>query len=106
VPTIAIEPITTANMLLFKDVRLRALQDTPYAFGSTYAKESQFTELEWIKRVERWNGESGTGFLAMDQGTACGIAGSLLTRMMRRAPSSSPCGQLRHIVSGGSGVYW
>jgi len=78
VPTIAIEPITTANMLLFKDVRLRALQDTPYAFGSTYAKESQFTELEWIKRVERWNGESGTGFLAMDQGTACGIAGSLL----------------------------
>jgi hypothetical protein len=28
--------------------------------------------------VERWNGESGVGFLALDQGTACGLAGSFL----------------------------
>jgi len=75
---IVIEPITLLNTFLFKDVRLRALQDAPHAFGSTYAKESQFTELEWIKRVERWNGESGVGFLALDQGTACGVAGSFL----------------------------
>jgi ribosomal protein S18 acetylase RimI-like enzyme len=75
---IVIEPITLLNTFLFKDVRLRALQDAPHAFGSTYTKESQFTELEWIKRVERWNGESGVGFLALDQGTACGIAGSFL----------------------------
>ena len=75
---IVIEPITLLNTFLFKDVRLRALQDAPHAFGSTYAKESQFTELEWIKRVERWNGESGVGFLALDQATACGVAGSFL----------------------------
>ena len=75
---ISIEPIAAPNTVLFKAVRLRALQDAPHAFGSTYAKESQLTNSDWIKRVERWNGESGAGFLAMDDDTACGIAGSFL----------------------------
>lgn len=75
---IAIEPITPLNSFLFKAVRLGALQDAPHAFGSTYAKEFQLTDSDWIKRVERWNGESGAGFLAMDEDTACGIAGSFL----------------------------
>jgi ribosomal protein S18 acetylase RimI-like enzyme len=74
----AIERITAAKVTLFKDVRLRALQDAPYAFSSTYAKEAQFTEAEWIRRAERWNGESGIGFVAMDEDRACGIAGSFL----------------------------
>jgi len=74
----AIEPITPLNTLVFKAVRLRALQDAPQAFGSTYAKESQLTDSDWIARVQRWNGESGIGFLAMDGDTACGIAGSFL----------------------------
>jgi len=78
VQNIAIEAITPGNTLLFKAVRLRALQDAPHAFGSTYAKESQLTDSDWIKRVERWNGENGAGFLAMDQDSACGIAGSFL----------------------------
>jgi len=74
----AIEPITPLNTFLFKAVRLRALQDAPHAFSSTHAKEIQLTDSDWIKRVERWNGESGAGFLAMDEDTACGIAGSFL----------------------------
>ena len=73
-----IETITPLNVSLFKDVRLRALQDAPYAFGSTYARESEFSESEWLARVERWNGERGAGFLAMDGGSPCGIAGALL----------------------------
>jgi len=75
---IVIKPITPRNTSIFKEVRLRALQDTPHAFGSTYACESQFDDAEWNRRVERWNGERGVGFLAMDGATACGIAGSLL----------------------------
>jgi|SRR5215472_17239834 len=75
---VAIEPITRLNVLLFKEVRLRALEDSPCAFDSTYAKESQFADSEWIQRVERWNGQIGAGFLAMDADTACGIAGSFL----------------------------
>ena len=73
-----IEPITAANLLVFKDVRLRALQDAPYAFGSTYAREVQFSDAEWAKRAERWNGQSGIGLVAMDGDVACGIAGSFL----------------------------
>jgi ribosomal protein S18 acetylase RimI-like enzyme len=75
---VTIEPITTLNTSLFKAVRLRALQDSPHAFGSTYAKESQLSDAEWILRAERWSGESGIGFLAMDHGAPCGIAGSFL----------------------------
>lgn len=75
---ITIEPITALNMFLFKAVRLRALQDAPRSFGSTYAKESQLSDADWTKRVERWNGENGAGFLAVDKDTARGIAGSLL----------------------------
>jgi ribosomal protein S18 acetylase RimI-like enzyme len=75
---ILIEPITPLNLSLFKEIRLRALQEAPYAFGSTYARESQFSESEWLARLERWNGQRGAGFLAMDGGSPCGIAGSLL----------------------------
>jgi ribosomal protein S18 acetylase RimI-like enzyme len=75
---ITIEPITLQNVLAFKDVRLRALQDAPYAFGSTYAREIQFDDSEWIRRAARWNGERGVGFLAMDGASPCGIAGSFL----------------------------
>jgi ribosomal protein S18 acetylase RimI-like enzyme len=75
---VAVEPITPQNALIFKAVRLRALQDAPSAFGSTYAKESQLTDADWIKRAAQWSGERGAGFLAIDSGVACGIAGSFL----------------------------
>jgi len=75
---IAIKPITSANAVVFKTVRLRALKDAPYAFSSTYERELRLSDAEWLIRVERWNGESGAGFLAMDSDTACGIAGSFL----------------------------
>jgi len=75
---ITIQPITHRNAFVFKTVRLRALQDDPYAFGSTYARESQFSDSEWLARAERMNGERGCGFLATDSETPCGIVGSFL----------------------------
>lgn len=75
---ITIEPITPKDVVLFKSVRLRALQEAPYAFGSTYAKEAEFDDAEWVRRAERWNGERGIGFLAMDGSDGCGIAGAFL----------------------------
>jgi ribosomal protein S18 acetylase RimI-like enzyme len=75
---ITIEPITPQNALIFKAARLRALQDTPSAFGSTYARESQFTEAEWIIRANKWNGERSILFMAMEGGEAVGLAGSYL----------------------------
>lgn len=75
---ISINPITLQNVFIFRALRLRALKEDPHAFGSTYAKESQLSNADWVKRVERWNGETGIGFMAMDDDVACGIAGSFL----------------------------
>jgi ribosomal protein S18 acetylase RimI-like enzyme len=75
---VRIEQITLDNVAIFKEVRLRALQESPWAFGSTYAREREFTDLEWKERLERWNGATGIGFVAMNDGIACGIAGALL----------------------------
>lgn len=75
---ILLNPITPQTAQIFKAVRLRALQDTPSAFGSTYARESQLTDDDWVKRSERWSSERAAGFVAMDGETACGIVCSFL----------------------------
>ncbi len=75
---IAIQQITVVDVLHFKAIRLRALQDAPGAFGATYAAESQLTDADWLRRTERWNGEKGAGFLAFDESVACGIVGIFL----------------------------
>ena len=61
---------------MFKDVRLRALADSPTAFSSTYARESEFPDEEWMRRAEHWNGEQAIGYLAFDapdESRACGL---------------------------------
>jgi ribosomal protein S18 acetylase RimI-like enzyme len=68
-----IELITLENAFVFKAVRLAALLDSPWAFGGTYAKESQLSDAEWAARARKWNGEGCAGFLAMDGETVCGI---------------------------------
>jgi ribosomal protein S18 acetylase RimI-like enzyme len=74
----SIEPITPHNVQAFKSVRLQALQDSPGAFGSTYARESAFSEDEWLSRAVNMNGEKRIGYLAMDNELPCGIIGSFL----------------------------
>ena len=75
---VQIEQVTLQNLAVFIQVRLRALQESPWAFGSTYARESAFTDAEWQARLERWNGVRGVGYLATADGVACGMAGALL----------------------------
>ena len=75
---IAIAPIHPGNVSTFRDVRLRALLDTPSAFGSTYERERELSDTEWMGRAIRWNGERGVGFLAIDEGIGCGMVGSIL----------------------------
>ncbi|MGA8938243.1 MAG: GNAT family N-acetyltransferase [Acidobacteriaceae bacterium] len=66
-------PITPALASLYKQVRLRALQDTPSAFGSTYDRERQLTDEDWHNRVTSLDGNHRIGFLALDAGQPCGL---------------------------------
>ena len=76
----SIEPITRENALAFKAARLRALQDTPTAFSSTYAETAKLTDDDWRARADGWNGDDSVAFLALDSGRPCGIAGCFLGR--------------------------
>lgn len=44
--------LTEDDWETFRDVRLRGLEEAPYAFGSTLAGEQQNTEADWRKRVK------------------------------------------------------
>src|SRR5581483_3440110 len=70
---ITLQPISPENVLVFKTVRLRALQDSPTAFGSTFVKESQLTDEEWLQRSVRWTHAGSTGYLAFDGDNCCGL---------------------------------
>ena len=75
---IRLEKVTPSNLALFKSTRLRALEESPAAFGSTYARESQLSDSEWLARAQNWDGARGIGFLAVEGDAACGIAGSII----------------------------
>jgi len=62
----------------YKAVRLRALQDTPSAFGSTYARESQFSDEDWLQRSLNLCTPRSVGYLACNHGACCGIAAAFL----------------------------
>ena len=71
--TPVLERITPENTLLYRITRLRALQESPLAFGSTYAGESQLTESDWLERSAKWSRSNSIGYLAMDRGLPCGL---------------------------------
>lgn len=71
---ISIEPLSLHLVEPFKTVRLTALEDTPTAFGSTFARESQFSHDDWLKRVSAWNNNRSVCYIAMDGDSPCGIA--------------------------------
>jgi ribosomal protein S18 acetylase RimI-like enzyme len=75
---ILLKRITPADVTLFKTMRLRALQDTPSAFSSTYAEECRLADADWTARIAQWSGSASTTYIAMDADAACGIAGGYL----------------------------
>ena len=56
---VLVRETTTADWQALRDIRLEALRDAPYAFGSTYADQVKFTEADWRQRIAR-----GGGFFA------------------------------------------
>jgi GNAT superfamily N-acetyltransferase len=75
---VILHPITPTLSSSYKAVRLRALQDAPTAFGSTYARESQFCEADWQSRATNLCTPRSIGYLAHEQDEYCGIAAGFL----------------------------
>jgi ribosomal protein S18 acetylase RimI-like enzyme len=71
--------ITSPLASSYKAVRLRALQDAPAAFATTYARESQFSEADWQQRAANLCTPRSIGYLAHHQNEYCGIAVAFLT---------------------------
>lgn len=71
---VAVRRFTIEALPLFRDVRLRALEDAPDAFGSTLAREIARTDDEWAERARKIVEESVLA-LAITDGQAVGMAG-------------------------------
>ncbi len=69
---VTVRQATGDDWATWRDLRLRALRDSPDAFGSTYAREAAFTEATWRGRA---GGAAGPAALAFVGGTAVGIGG-------------------------------
>lgn len=63
-----------------REIRLAALQEAPYAFASTYAREAAFGETDWQRRIS--NGITffayltAAGGVPADGGDPAGLAGT------------------------------
>ena len=69
---ISIRRLTEDDWRLFSEIRLKALQSDPSAFGSNYAFESKFTEDDWRRRLQ--NADSAIYVIFADE-TPIGITG-------------------------------
>lgn len=63
---IKLQIIDPANAAVFKEIRLRALQDSPTAFSATHAEESKLTDSDWLNRATQWTSAASAAYLAMD----------------------------------------
>jgi GNAT superfamily N-acetyltransferase len=58
----SIRPIRAAEWPRVREIRLRALEDSPDSFGSTLAREQSFPDRVWVERAKR-------GALGLDTAT-------------------------------------
>ena len=73
---VEIHQATLADLAEVRTIRLRALQDAPYAFASTYEREAAFEESDWAGRLT----SGSSTFLARVGGKTVGICTGLPPR--------------------------
>ncbi len=64
----------------FRELRLRALIDAPFAFGSSFERESTLSQSEWdaVALGRGWGQSAGAVFVAVDGDQWLGMAGGFL----------------------------
>lgn len=75
---IDVRKLAKGEWQLYRDIRLAALADAPYAFGSTYEREFGFPDEKWRQRADE--GAEGRGsicIIALDDEHGVGIAGGI-----------------------------
>lgn len=50
--TLAVRKLTPADWIIYREVRLASLQDSPDAFGSTFDREQGFPDEAWRHRLD------------------------------------------------------
>jgi GNAT superfamily N-acetyltransferase len=70
----ALEFLDPDDWETWRDLRLRALQESPDAFGSTYDRELGFTEEDWRHRA----GRDGYAVVATDGGVRVAMGGGFV----------------------------
>lgn len=68
-----------------REVRLRALSDAPYAFSSSFGRESGLAPEFWEQRVAESERDEASVFLAVEDGCGLGMAGGFFAEEARRA---------------------
>lgn len=72
-----IREIQAGDWAAFKAIRLKALQDSPHAFGGTHAEESQLSDEQWQQRARFYQEDEHTCFvLGFASGSAVAMAGA------------------------------
>lgn len=71
--SIIIRAMQAADGGIYKRIRLSALQESPTAFGSTFAEESKFGDQVWEERAKGLTVPEAIGLLAFEGERVCGI---------------------------------
>lgn len=75
-----VRPIASADWHEYRKVRLRALKDSPEAFGSTWEQEVMLPDEDWSARAAASaSGQSGKGFFVVHGDEICGLVWCLLS---------------------------
>lgn len=70
---LTLKRVTPSMVEIYKAVRLRALLDSPSAFGSTYAREAAFSDAVWAERAETMQDGRSVIYIAFADEEPCGI---------------------------------
>lgn len=70
-----IRRLTTDDIDIYRDIRLRALRADPQAFGSSFEHESAFDDTAWRQRLSGFGGRPGVVFVRELDDVVRGVVG-------------------------------